>query len=388
MSAITVEQMQEKLIPTDDLVHLLSSTEPLDSRLISNETRVRFRLQPGWETELEAVRPNEQVQAFVKIGTTEYPLTAEGALAATSIIGLPQALVKRSPANLIEPFLNHEWGSNLGDRAYNAIMVDGVVSAFAKPTITPFSNLELLQRALDVIGRRHPGTRVFADYKVQHSLAGTNLRLILPDIQQDIQGGGLADVPGDAPDRWYGGIHLRNSLIGKGQTSFEPYLFRWWCTNGCTTERTAGMAWSRTGSDGQNLDNLYSWAESAVEEVLGGMEHEFERVQALTSLGVAGNTGDVLREIFDTFDVPVSQRTSVQENVLQSEGPLTMYTIMNSITQVANDPELSPERADRIMRIGGALPSTTMDPLKARVWREGHTADQTAPNPYEVRSIA
>lgn len=387
MSQITIEQMQEKLVSLDELTRRLSTTEPLDSRLVSNETRVRFRLQAGWETELDAVSPSDEVRAFMKIGSTEYPLTAEGALAATSIIGLPKALVKRSPSTLIEPFLNYGWDSNLGDDAFNAIIVGGRVSAFAKPTITPFSNLELLQRAVDVIERHHPGTRIFADYKFDHSLAGSNIRLILPDIEHDITGGGLGDVPGDSPDRWYGGIHMKNSLVGKGQTSFEPYLFRWWCTNGATTERESNMVWARTGNDGQNLGSLYSWAEQAVEEVLGGMEHQFEQVQALTSLSVAGNTGEVLGEIFESFNVPVSQRAGINQNILTAQGPLTMYSIMDAISRAANDVNLSPERSDKLMRIGGALPGSTLDPLKARVYREGQSNPE-GPNPYEVHQIA
>ena len=35
------------------------------------------------------------------------------------------------------------------------------------------------------------------------------------------------------------------------------------------------------------------------------------------------------------------------------------------------------------MRIGGALPTSTFDTLKAKVWREGHKAKKDERNPYE-----
>lgn len=195
----------------------------------------------------------------------------------------------------------------------------------------------------------------------------------------------MADVPTRATDNWYAGIHLSNSLVGKTQTSLEAYMFRWWCTNGATSTLDAAGTWSRRVNGQQ--DDVYEWARDTVEEVLGGMEYRFDQVQALAQLNVAGNTIDILREIFRNYEVPVSQRDTIQARLLEQEGTLTMYSIMQAITQVANEEDMDDRRRDRLMRIGGAIPTATFDTLKARVWREGHAADPTAPNPYEVRVV-
>ena len=176
-------------------------------------------------------------------------------------------------------------------------------------------------------------------------------------------------------------MHLSNSLTGKTPTSVDAYLFRWWCTNGATTTMADVGTWSRRGH-GQS-DEVYIWAQEAVDEVLGGMEHRFNEVQALTSVNLAGNVADILREIYEQYEVPVSQRRDITDSLLESE-TLTMYSVMNAITSLANNPDLSPERSDRLMRIGGSLPRATFDTVKAQVWNEGHTADPAQPNPYAI----
>lgn len=387
MTTVTLDQMRDSLVDMSELERRLSATEPLSTQDINSETRIRFRLQPGWEASLDATPDTGLVEAFITIGGTERQMTKEAALQATSAVGLPQALVRRSPSTLIEPFLDHYW-NGLGSTEYKSLTVGDTVSAFTKGTIVPFSNLDLLEQITEAVHARYGSeSRIFADYKFQHSLIGTDIRLILPDVQETIQDSFMHDVPTGQTDLWFGGLHLRNSLVGKGQTTIEPYLFRWWCTNGATTERTASGAWSRQGNGGQDLENVYEWARRAVDEVLDGMEREFESVQALTQLSISGNTAEVLGEVFDRYSLPVSQRESIRENIEAGTGPLTMYSLMQAITRVANEPDIDPSRADRLMRIGGSVPSTEFDPLKARVWREGHAADEMAQNPYEVHQV-
>ena len=126
---------------------------------------------------------------------------------------------------------------------------------------------------------------------------------------------------------------------------------------------------------------------SAFDEILGGMEHRFDEIQALARLNVAGNTADVLSEIFSTYEVPVSQRDSIMARLLEMEN-LTMYAIMSAITEVANEADMEDKRRDRLMRIGGALPTEQFDTLKARVFREGQAAGAQARNPYEIQVVS
>lgn len=379
---VTLDDMRGRLLTLDDVDSVVGTTEPLGSVQITPESGTSFRLLPNWNDDLDSVDLLSPVDAYMTVGSTEYQMTKEAALQAGAKFGLTSAYVRKTPAALIESHLNYWYSGGMGDTQFTGLLVGDKVAAFTRPTVVPFSNAMLLESVVDKIRQRYGAdTEILADYKISHSLTQTDVRLIVPEAASTVTGGGLADVPTGEADQWSIGVHLTNSLIGKAQTSIDTYLFRWWCTNGATSTLDSVGTWSRR-TDGQG-DEVYLWAQQAVDEVLGGMEGAFERVQALTSLNVAGNTADVLRDIFQQYDVPVSQREAVGATLLESES-LTMYAIMNAITQTANDPTIDPRRADRMMRIGGALPTSTFDTLKAKVWAEGHQADPTAPNPYAI----
>jgi hypothetical protein len=384
MATVTLNQMREQLLTVDQLHAKLAVTEPLDTRHLSDVNKIAFRFEPEWVTEAEHVSNTSTVGAVMRIDGEEFPMTKEAAFMAASQVSLTSALIKKMPSTLLEQNLNYFYSAGMGAKEYNALTVQGNIAAFTRPTLVPFSNLQLLEQALAGIKKQYGDTEVLADYKFHHSLQKTDIRLIVPTKSRDITNSYMADVPTSEADTWSAGVHLSNSLIGKGQTAIEAYMFRWWCTNGCTTNLADVGTWSRR-SDGQQED-VYEWAARSVEEVLGGMEGRFDEVQALTEIDVAGNTADVVRDIFERYSIPVAQRNQITENLLNSD-TLTMYSVMNAITSAANDSDISDSRADGLMRVGGQLPTATFDTLKAKVWREGHTAEPDKRNPYEIAPV-
>jgi hypothetical protein len=386
MSTVTAGQMKSTLLSVDQVFNQLAKTEPLSTTLVSKESKISFVLDPSWHTDLEAVGDTEVVGAVMRINGVESQMTKEAALQAGSNFGLSAAYMKKVPAHYIEGLLNYHYSGGIADESYNALSVGDNIAAFTRPNMQPFSNIHLLESTIEGIKKTYgSNTEVLVDYKFQNSLRATDIRLIIPEAERIITGGGMGDVPTGESDRWSAGIHLSNSLIGKRQTEVDAYLFRWWCTNGATTTLDTLGSWNRR-TDGQDEISVYDWARDSVDEILGGLEFRFDQVQALTALSVAGNTGDVLREIFETYKVPVSQREQISTTMLESEN-LTMYSVMNAITQEANAEGVKGSNADRLMRIGGALPTTTFDTLKAKVWNQGHAADSTSKNPYEISLI-
>lgn len=382
MATVTLDQMKGKLLSLDQIHTKLQKTEPLSTDDISSESKIKFKLDPDWAMGIDAMGNTDPVGMAMTVNGKERQLTKEAALQAGANFGLPAAYAKKVPASYIERLLNYHYSGGMGDSEYKLLSVGDNIAAFTRPTLVPFSNLQLLERTVQGIQNRHgKNTPIFADYKFSNSLQRTDVRLIVPAQERIMEDTNMHDVPENGSDVWMAGLHLSNSLTGKTQTSLEAYLFRWWCTNGATTTLDNVGTWSRR-ADGQEED-VYDWARDSVEEILGGLEFRFDQVQALSQLNVAGNTADVLREIFSQYEVPVSQRDSIMARLLESE-TLTMYSIMNAITQTANEEGLDDRRADRLMRIGGAIPTETFDTLKAKVWREGHTAEPESPNPYEI----
>lgn len=382
MAAITLEDMKSKLLSLEDVTRLLERTEPLATERLDSESTVRFSLDTDWAHGLDAVGETEVVEAEMSINGATRQITKEALLQAGANFGLGASYMRKIPAKFTEGLLNYHYGNGMGGNAFSALAVDDKISAFTRPSLEPFSNLQLLEQTVsgmqDRLGADVP---IYADYKVANTLLRTDVRLITPAQDRIMVGTDMDDVPTGGTDTWFSGVHLSNSLIGKTQTSLEAYMFRWWCTNGATTTLDSVGTWSRR-SGSENAEDVYEWARNSVDEILGGMDSMFDQVQALANLNVNGNTADVLREIFLQYQVPVSQRDAIMRRLLAMEN-ITMYSIMAAISEAANEADLEDRRRDRLMRIGGALPTTTFDTLKARVWREGRAADETARNPYE-----
>jgi hypothetical protein len=356
-STITADQMRSKLLPLDAVRAALSATEPLSTHAFTVGDQVRFVVAPGWQAGIDAKEGTDLVDAVVVLGSGpaahEFRLSKDALLEATSIIGLSKVYAARCPAELVEGQLNYWWRAGLADRRlatrdYQLLVAADVGAAITRASITPFSNLRLLEQALDGIEARYGMGEVLVDYKFVHSLRRTHLRLIVPDYMRAITGTGTED------DTWSIGIQVKNSLTGDEKTSIEGYLFRWWCTNGATDTRANSGAWTRRGSGSEA--EVYEWARATVDEVLGGLEPALDAVQALVDIPVEGEATEVLRDVFTHYRVPLPERTRIIENMLDSGGGLTMYSIMAAITQVANDAEIDPGHVDNLLRMGGDLP--------------------------------
>lgn len=354
--SITVDVMRNKLLTLDTVREALAATEPLAAHSFRLGDRVRWEVDPGWFAGTGSQAGTAPVGARVLLGeagdTREYVLSREALLEATSVIGLNKTYSARCPGDLLEPQLNYWWNHGMperrgGAREYQLLTVGDTVAAVTRATINPFSNLRLLDEAIDGVVRRYGPTEVLADYKFHHDLRRTHLRLIVPGHRRQITGTGERDDP------WSVGIQIKNSLTGEEMTSIEGYLFRWWCTNGAIDTRNSTGPWTRRGN--HHADDVYEWARATVDEVLGGLEPALDAVQSLVDIPVEGQANDVLRDVFNFYRVPVPDRARIIENMVDSGGPLTMYSVVAAITEVANRDNIDPGNIDRLLRMGGDL---------------------------------
>jgi hypothetical protein len=93
-----------------ELGGILSSTEPLSTVDFS---KAKFILEPGWAVGIEDALGTDTVAATVKAGAGEFLLTKDALLQATSLIGLTQNYVLKTPSNLIQPHLNYWYGDGM-----------------------------------------------------------------------------------------------------------------------------------------------------------------------------------------------------------------------------------------------------------------------------------
>lgn len=347
-TSVAVEEMRGKLLTLTDVRERLAATEPLSEYAFDSTSDVRFRLQDGWNHGAKARNDAEVVDASVSINGTEVQLTQGAVYKAMEQIHLPKGIGTDTPPSLIEPLLNWWFRNGYGEEKQHKILaVNGVGSAIVRASVKPYSNIQLLDQILDGIYAKYGDGEVLVDYKFNHSLDDTRMRIIVPEYRRDIVNSGTDN------DTWSVGIDFRNSLTGKDQTSISGYLFRWWCTNGAIDTLNDAGTWSRRGQAGQT-DEVYEWARQSVDEVLGGLEGSLDLIQDMTSMPIDGHTMDVLDDYYDKYKIKPALQDAVT-NAMVDVDTLTMYSVMQAFTQVANDADLDPKIAGRMMRIGGDI---------------------------------
>ncbi|HEY0108473.1 MAG TPA: DUF932 domain-containing protein, partial [Fibrella sp.] len=327
------------------------ATEPLATHEFEVGEGVAFRLGEDFNHGLKAMQANDLVNGFISIGGREFQLTRDALFEATSTAKMQKGFVNFHQSHIVEDALNSAFRGGLGKGDYKILSIRGNrAAALVREAVQPYSNLRMLEIMLDGVEKKYGKGEVFADYKFTHDLQRTHLRLIVPEHVRVIERTGTDN------DTWSTGIQLVNSLTGLEQTQINGYLFRYWCTNGSIdTRSTANSVWSRRGALGQG-DGVFEWARDAVDEVFETIDGSLDAVQAMTDIPIEGTAVEALRDVFTTNRVPTAQRNRITNNMINDGSPLTMYSLMQAVTEAANADDLSPADRDRLMRAGGALP--------------------------------
>lgn len=353
---ITSAQMQGKLLTIDTLAAELAKTEPITSMDVALDGSAVFTLPDGWNIGLKEQPGHHVTEATIAVEGTMYQLEKNAILDIASSMGITREYMQKMPGGLMEPHVNF-WATHTATKTMRLLTTKTAsgaerVTAFTKPSVTPFSNLTLLETVLGSLRKKYGAhVEVVADYKRFHSPDYTSYRLIVPEHQRKITSartGGVEDI-------WSLGIDVRNSLTGKKPLSTSGYLFAWWCTNGAISTHATSGNYSRKSS-GQDLGDAMEWARVAVDEILGGLEHEFDSVEELATIALGDDVTSTLQDIFTQYKVPLKAREGILDRLLDSDD-LTMYGIMAAITEGANG-DVPINVREALMEIGGDLPAT------------------------------
>jgi hypothetical protein len=350
-TVVNIEEMRGKLLTMDDVRESLAKTEPL-ADVIFGSSQATLRLGETWaDPEDDTVLTD----AYLRIeGLEEYRLTKQAALEVGAYCRLPRKVQEDAPADAVQAFVNRMLAEGVvRSREMKLLVKPGTTTgtAITRPTIVPFSNLEMLDIMLAGIANKYGTAEVLADYKFSHDLERTNLRLIVPGADRVISGTRVAD------DSWSLGLDFQNSLAGIEQTDISGYLFRWWCTNGCTDTLADIHPLNRRQIS--TTEDAYDWARDQVEAVLGGLEDSLDAVQGLTAQQVAPDqVAATIRDLFTQHSVPARERERVISELAETGADMTMYDVMQSVTVVANSGQASPDAVRQLLSLGGHIAHT------------------------------
>src|SRR6266851_2262755 len=242
-----------KLMPLNTLREELGKIEPLTEHVFPTSADITFQIGEDW-----AAAPTEQAANawLVTPGGTRYQLTKQSVLEFGAYAKMPRGVSPWMAPNIYQDFLNWAYRQGLGENKEYKILAhdrppaeDGttlapLALAACRGTISQFSNLALLDAVEAAVRQRYGSSEILADSggaKFHNDLERTNLRLIVPERVRNIAHTRVSD------DSWSAGVALTNSLTGVSHpgTSISGYLFRWWCTNGCTDMLAQGSRLSR-----------------------------------------------------------------------------------------------------------------------------------------------
>lgn len=340
--------MTDNFLTLDELRQKLSITEPLGQHTaeLVGDKAPKFNLEPGSLIGLKAKGGMEVINCGVKVGSSPYILTRDALLEATTLVGLTKAYVEKTPANLIEPHLNYHFSSKEGEVKLLTSPKANVVFAITKGSITPFSNLTLLDRAVAglVEGLGVSEADVYADVRVAHDLRLTRFRLLAV-------GGKKTFIDSQ---EWYLGVQVQNSIVGEKATSIRGYLTPAAGNGQVSTHADSGNWNRRTGGQG---DDVYNWASESVASILKDLPHELEAIQQISEEPVKMTLPETIADVFTAYKVPTEVREPIIQRLTEQEpDPLTMFHMMTAISEVAKDSGLAENTVNTLMEIAGDLP--------------------------------
>lgn len=351
-TAVSIDDMRGQLISLDTARERLAQTEPLTGITFACGSGAKIRLGTGWH-DGELTNPAD---AWLRVSENgeEYQLTRQAVMQLGSEAHYPRKGQEWLSAALLEDIINYGLSAGWGNKEYKLLVQESTALAFTRHTITPFSNLALLDSITTAIRKSYGNdAELLVDYKFHHDLETTALRVIVPGHDRIITNDRVPD------DTWSTGIQLDNSLIGLRQTKLGGYLFRHWCTNGMYDVKNASGGFSRRGD--HTPEEAYAWAEQQVEDILGGLEHTLDNVQTLTSIPVEGEVVPVLRDLFEQHSIPKAERERVIDTMADLGGELTLYDVQSAITQAANLDGLHPRSVNYLLTAGGHLAHASSD---------------------------
>ena len=353
MQTNVIEDMRSRMLSVDETRKRIEYTEGLNQYEFDTDgsSKLGFKFEDGWNDGIEDKEDFQSVDAAFSIGDTEIPLTKNGALELASTVGLPKATAKETPANLLNPYLNYFYNNGGRGKAHLKMLASNSGGlGLTRASVQPFSNFELLNAVTQGIKDRAgvDESELMVDYKLNHGLADTNIRIILPSTRE------IKSVRGEklGGDPWSLGIELNNSLQGLSSLELKGYLFALVCTNGMTVNHATSGRYRRKPS--LTPEDAYVWAKHAVDDVFTDLGPALDDVESLTQIPLEGELTDTLGRMFERFQIPAALREPIIGNLAESDD-LSAYGLLQAITYAANDEELSPGAVNTLLEAGGEV---------------------------------
>jgi len=311
------------LVDRTEVTRVLAPTENLEFVTITpgEDKKIKFR--------------EEKDHVILDLNGRDIPLADKEALdTVAGCVGIQKSYVKKCPKNILFPPLNYWYNEGLG-LPVRAVLRDGslIKTTTDRVKSAPIGNERLLVTAEQSIGLEN----IAGYHQVSTNLDFSTVSIVTKKTFEAVDN-----------DTLFGGIQIRNSILGKEVIEVSPYVFRQWCTNGAITSEALGK-YTRKRSG----DNLNDWMSEIIESSTGSLDREFSRLRHLTTVSVKGHVGETLTALGKDNGIPKKIMDEIRAEASSSNAE-TMYDIWNCITKIASHSEImTPLTTTRLQNIAG-----------------------------------
>jgi hypothetical protein len=329
------QTVKDKLVTYEEMLEMV---RPID-RLIPVETKMgEDEFEFLWKEDKPILKRTQGLEV-----TNEYGLSPLAFLKACSLVGISEGYANKFTGpdrQLLVPHLNY-WFNKRSKRFSLLIDPDsGDIAAF-NPDIHHNYNLgEVLQQTHETLNSEYG--EVLYDKTFCTLESGMHFGAVLPRVMEDMNQGDLIA----------GGIHVRDSRLGKLKLRVSTYHYRLVCLNGMISAHDTGFAVRQRAEDYKM--SLEEWLHESIQKAIQNLEDEFRRVRNLQNVRVSEHSSRFAEKLFRERPLPRDLANPMREQIDKAE---TLYDMMNVFTQGANRPELSgdPLRIEQIQMMGGRV---------------------------------
>jgi hypothetical protein len=353
----TQKEMVESLYTVEEAYKILSENGIKGSMVLNDDVAIKFSTPQEWTKEWNLLEQDDDTESTVTVGGKEYVLTKR----ALELLGLKFHVTRKYmslvPAALLEPHMDY-WLAARNEDIRFLLDGDRIVGLSKSPKIPLFSATEVFDLSLVAFcdANKMAEEDVYVDYKLTSDLDATAFRLINPAVATKITShrDGLTNE-----DIWSTGLAVNHSQSGMFSTSFEAYMFAWWCTNGAIATHASSGRFDRR-SHGDDVSEFSEWAENVVGDILLDLPDQFKDVKALTEVDLKGEMSDAAAAVFRRFRVPTGAQGDVLNELVETDD-WSAYGLMNAITQAANPSETDEKTRNQLFRAAGDMAAAYTD---------------------------
>ena len=277
----------------------------------------------------------------IMIGEHEVPYTDEALEVVLQWVDLPKSLMKKVSPELYRRWINEALSEHRKPGQARIGERNGLISVL-DPRQIPFDPAMIVDVASRVLGENAP----ISD--VERTASAFNLDVVTtPDQFHDLGDPRIGDIS-KAGLRF--GMNTRQNLA----PVVQPYYFRLWCTNGCSSRHDEIKLDARGGT----MESIMVELESNARLAFSMVEREVAAMYELRNEPVTNPERTINRMARDN-GLSARTRERLMESlpaIVDDANSMTMFDLVQAATHLANSPEITTRGARTdLENLGGSI---------------------------------